>query len=143
MEKTKLGLSAKLVAALCFLFALFGGYVIAGVAAGYILICEENKWLKRMALKAILVLVTFSLLSLAINLLPDVMDMFIDMIRIFKSTFLYEVTGAVSRVVTWLSDILYLLKLAVYALLVIFAAFGKTVRLPLIDKICDKCISDN
>lgn len=143
MEKTKLGLKASLVAALCFILAYFGGYVIAPIAMAYVLICEENKWLKRMAVKAVLVMISFTVLSYAIDFLPDILDWFMDLVRIFKSDFGYTVTGTVSRILAFLNDSLYLVKLVVYILLVIFAAFGRSVRLPLIDKICDKCISND
>ena len=42
MEKTKLGISVALAAAALYFLGLFGGYIITGIAVGYVLLREES-----------------------------------------------------------------------------------------------------
>ena len=83
MEKTKLGLSVRLVGALCFLMCLFGGYTPALLLTGYILLCETDDGLKKTAITSVLLLVLFSAVTLVIGLIPDIMDVFEAMAAIF------------------------------------------------------------
>ena len=70
MVKTKLGLSIGLLSAVVYFTALFGGYIPLFLLAGYILIVEQNDWLKRVCCKAVLLLIGFSLLSVCIDVKP-------------------------------------------------------------------------
>lgn len=47
MKKTKLGISVGLLGAMLFFSCYFGGYTIAIIIAGYVLLFEENAWLKK------------------------------------------------------------------------------------------------
>src|SRR5574344_1340231 len=49
MEKTKLGIPVGLLGAAMLFACYFGGYLVSFVLAGYILLFEENAWLKRTA----------------------------------------------------------------------------------------------
>ena len=44
MQKTKLGISVGLLGAAIYFMGLFGGYLVAVLLAGYILMFEENEW---------------------------------------------------------------------------------------------------
>ena len=46
MEKSKLGIPVTLLAAAAALLGLYGGYVAVIVLVGYVLLVEENEWLK-------------------------------------------------------------------------------------------------
>lgn len=49
MQKTRMGISVGLMGAATYLCGLFGGLMVTVVIAGYILLFEENAWLKRAA----------------------------------------------------------------------------------------------
>ena len=49
MEKSKLGIAKELLAAGIFVGALAGGYVFAGLMVLYVLLKEDDQWLKEMA----------------------------------------------------------------------------------------------
>ena len=72
--KSKLGLSVGALGALVFFAALFGGYVGVLLVAGYIVLVEDNEWLRRSAVKAVFTLVFFSVLITVINLIPDLLQ---------------------------------------------------------------------
>lgn len=70
MEKTKLGLSVGLVgAALYFLGCI--NVIPAFLLAGYILIYEENAWLKKSAVKMIIIVVSFGLLLAGVGIIQN------------------------------------------------------------------------
>lgn len=48
-----------------------GGLLVAAVLTGYILIAESNLWLRRSAVKAIVLMIVFSVINIIVNLLPD------------------------------------------------------------------------
>ena len=71
MQKTKLGLSVGLVgAAICFLGAYY--FLGAVLLAGYVLLCESNEWLRKLAVKVVAIVVAFGLISVLIGALDDI-----------------------------------------------------------------------
>lgn len=71
MQKTKLGVSIGIVgAALCFLGCI--SYIPAVLLAAYVLIFEENEWLKKTAVKMMIVTISFSLALVGIGLIKDI-----------------------------------------------------------------------
>ena len=53
MEKSKLGISVGLLAALLYFLGLLSGYLVTVLVAGYILVAESNLWLRKSAVKAV------------------------------------------------------------------------------------------
>ena len=70
MEKTKLGISISVVGAGLYFIGMMG-IVATIIAAGYVLLFEENQWLKRVAVKAVAVVLFFAILSQALSLFSD------------------------------------------------------------------------
>lgn len=62
MQKTRLGISVGLLGAAIYFMGLFSGYLLAVLLAGYVLLFEENSWLRKNAVKAMSVMAVFSLL---------------------------------------------------------------------------------
>ena len=56
MPKTKFGITVGLFAAAIYFAAIFGGYVPVLLLGGYALIAEKDGWLKRVAIKAVAIL---------------------------------------------------------------------------------------
>ncbi len=135
MQKTKLGISVGMVGAAMFFFCLFGGYIPALLLGGYILLAEDNIWLKKTAVKAIALSVCFSILTILIGLIPD----FINIIRNF-STMIEEVVNlskadSLFNIILIIVDIVEILLFLVLGL----SAFSQgTVKIPFIDNMISK-----
>lgn len=70
MQKSKLGISVGLLgAALYFIGAI--SMLPALLLAGYVLLIEENEWLRKVAVKMVAIVVVFGILSIAFGLLQD------------------------------------------------------------------------
>ena len=76
MQRSKLGLPAGVAAALMYLVGLFGGYLAAIFAAGFILLQEEENFIRRAAVKTLLIMFAYSVLNVLILLLPDIIGIF-------------------------------------------------------------------
>lgn len=139
MLKTKLGISIALVgAAMYFLGAI--SFTPAVLLAGYVLIVEENEWLKRQAAKMIGVVVVFGVLSIAVGWIDDVVYMLGIIVRWFsKDTYL-----SVPANLTTLCQYIITLAKEVFLLMMGFMALGmKNVKLGVVDKQLDKFMSNN
>ena len=138
MLKTKLGVSIALVgAAMYFLGAL--SLIPAVLLAGYVLIVEENEWIKRQAARMIGVVVVFGLMSIAVGWIDDVVGMLNIIVRWFNS----DVYLTVPANLTYLVQ--YIISLAKEILLLVLGirALGmKGLKLPVIDKLLDKFMSN-
>ena len=78
MNRTKLGISAAAFVALTYLVAYFSGYLAIVVAVGFVFVFEKNEWLKKNVLKALVLLVCFSIANLVLYLIPDFLDVIYD-----------------------------------------------------------------
>lgn len=139
MLKTKLGISIALVgAAMYFLGAI--SFTPAVLLAGYVLIVEQNEWLKRQAAKMIGVVVVFGVLSIAVGWIDDVVYMLGIIVRWFsKDTYL-----SVPANLTTLCQYIITLAKEVFLLMMGFMALGmKNVKLGVVDKQLDKFMSNN
>lgn len=72
--KTKLGVSAGTMGALLYFTALFGGYVPLFIAAGYVLIKEENAFVRKAAYKSIILLLIFSAVSTLLSSFNEILS---------------------------------------------------------------------
>ena len=135
MQKTKLGISVGLLGAGLYFMGLFSGYMVTVLLAGYVLLCEENEWLKKAAVKAISVMVLFSFIGAIINLIPNVMSFIDHIVSMFGGSFYVGfISNLVNAVVTALNVIekLLLLGLGVKAL------NQGTIAVPVVDGLINK-----
>lgn len=135
MQKTKLGISVGLLGAGLYFMGLFSGYMVTVLLAGYVLLCEENEWLKKAAVKAISVMVLFSFVSAIINLIPNAMSFIDYIVSMFGGNFYVGfISNLVNAVVTALNVIekLLLLGLGVKAL------NQGTIAVPVVDNLINK-----
>ncbi len=135
MEKTKLGISAGILAAAAFLMAAFGGYVAMLLMAGYILLCEDSAWLKKMVVKALGILLLFSLAGWVITLIPTLLNLVDDVMNLFGKHFYPEKMYAGFNLLT---SILNLLRSILLIYLAVVAVLGKTWKVPFLDDLIDK-----
>lgn len=87
MQKTRLGISVGLLGAAIYFMGLFSGYLLAVLLAGYVLLFEENSWLRKNAVKAMSVMAVFSLLITVLNLVPNAIGFINDVVSIFGGSF--------------------------------------------------------
>ena len=132
MEKTKLGISVGLLAAATFFACYFGGYLVAVVLAGYILLFEENAWLKRSAVKGVALMIGFSLLSLFVNVIPMAIDFVDGFFALFNATFYVSL---VTKVVAVLQNVLNIAEMILFLVLGFKALKMQTVNVPVIDSL--------
>lgn len=135
MQKTKLGISVGLLGAALYFMGLFSGYMVTVLLAGYVLLFEENKWLRNAAVKAVAVMVLFSFVSAIINLIPNAMSFIDYIVSMFGGNFYVGfISNLVNAVVTALNVIekLLLLGLGVKAL------NQGTIAVPVVDGLINK-----
>ena len=72
MQKTRLGISVPLLAAAICFAAVFGGYVASIILVGYVLLREEDQWLRKTGVKAVAVMMLFSFISTIVGFVTDV-----------------------------------------------------------------------
>ena len=135
MQKTRLGVGVGLVAAAMYFIGLFGGYLAAIVLAGYVLLFEEDEWLKKTVVKVVSLMVLFSVLTGIINLIPDMMDCLSNFIKGFYG---FLVVGILSRTTTLAVIILDIIRTLLFIVLGFMALHQKTIAMPLIDKMINK-----
>lgn len=87
MQKTKLGISVGMLGAVLYFMGLFSGYLITILLAGYVLLCEDNEWLKKTAVKVISIMIVFSFWTTVIGLVPGVISVIDDVVSIFGGHF--------------------------------------------------------
>lgn len=132
MEKTKLGLSTGIVAAVAFLMFLFGGYTTGLLVLGYVLICEEDRWLKATALKALLLAVAFSVVNFVIGLLPELISILSSLLEIFGG---HLYISFISNVANFFGNVVSLLRWVAFAGLAVLALKNKSVPVKFVDNL--------
>ncbi|MCM1193786.1 MAG: hypothetical protein NC123_11570 [Butyrivibrio sp.] len=138
MLKTKLGISIALVgAAMYFLGAV--SFTPAVLLAGYVLIAEQNEWVKRQAAKMIGVVVLFSLLSIAVSWVDDIVAVLNIIVRWFNQEVYLSVPANLTSLLR------YIISTAEEVLLLVLGFMAlrmKNVKIVFIDKLLDKFMSN-
>lgn len=136
MQKTKLGVTVALLGAALYFSGLFSGYIITIVLAGYVLLMEENLWLKKAAVKSVALLMTFSILSAVLGLVPGLVNFIDDVFNIFGGSFSIRI---VTNIITMLRSALTLIETVLFLLLGLKALSQGNIGVPVVDKLVDKC----
>lgn len=133
MQKTKLGVSIGLAgAALCFLGCI--SYIPAFLLAGYVLIFEENEWLKKTAVKMMIVTISFGLALVGVGLIQNVfgvLDSTFGWIVPFRIKAPFNLDTSLRHIISFLENVV-LIVMGYKAL-----TLG-TIKSNFIDKIIDK-----
>ena len=135
MQKTKLGLSVGLLGAIFFFVSFFGGYIPTLLLAGYVLLVEDNAWLKRVTVKGVVLALVFSVLSALVNFIPNLMGLVDDVLRIFNENLYVPV---ISNIVNLILTILNLVEKVLFLLLGFMALKQKTIVIPPLDAFISK-----
>lgn len=135
MQRTKLGIGVGLFGAIIYLTGLLGGLLIPVIIAGYVLIMEDNEWLKKTAVKTVAIILTFSFIIAAFNLIPDTIGTIHNVAAIFGGRLSIAV---VSNIVSAIVSILNLLE-KIFLLALGYKALNQgNISVPIVDKLLDK-----
>lgn len=136
MQKSKLGISVALIGAALYFLGLFSGYLAVILLAGYVLLMEENVWLRKTAVKSVALLVLFSLISSVLGLIPSLVNFIDDIFNIFGGNFAIRF---LTNIINMLRSGINIIQIVVFLILGLKALNQGTVGIPLIDKMVDKC----
>lgn len=135
MQKTRLGISVGLLGAAIYFMGLFSGYLLAVLLAGYVLLFEENSWLRKNAVKAMSVMAVFSLLITVLNLVPNAIGFINGVVSIFGGSFYVAfLSNLISAAVAALNIIEKLLIIG----LGVKALTQGTIAVPVVDNLINK-----
>lgn len=135
MQKTRLGITVGLLGSAMFFMGLFSGYFTALLLAGYILLFEQNAWLRRSAVKAISLMVFFSLVVMLLNIIPDLCSVINNFVFIFNGSFNITV---LDRFFNALVSGVNVIEKIVFMILGLKALSQGTIVIPMIDKFISK-----
>lgn len=135
MQKTRLGISVGLFGTLLYMAGLYGGYLITILLAGYVLLFEENEWLKKSAIKAVALMVLFSVVSSLIYLLPNVVNFIGDVIGVFGGGFYFS---WLSNLANTIQSALNIIETILFIGLGVKALNQGDIAVPVVDKLIGK-----
>ncbi len=135
MSKTKLGVAVGLVGAAVYLGSLFGGYTVLILLAGYCLLFEENAWLKKTCVKAVVLVIMFSMLRTLLGLIPDVLYIVSDFLSLLTLNVHFSY---LNNIFSFLINIVDLLKTVLFLYLGYVSVHEGTFAIPMVDKLISK-----
>ena len=135
MQQTKLGITVGMLGAAIYLTGLFSGYVVAILMTGYVLLFEENGWLKRSAVKAVSLMVFFSFITILINLIPNAVSCIGYIAAMFGGSFH---VGFISNLVSAVTSAIDIIEKLLFIGLGIKALNQGTIAVPVVDKLVSK-----
>ncbi|MBQ8005255.1 MAG: hypothetical protein IJ303_02970 [Clostridia bacterium] len=135
MQKTRMGISVGLLAAVIYFSGFFAGFLTTTLLAGYVLLFEENGWLRRNTIKAFVLMIIFMLASAIIGFIPNLLDFIYDIVVLFNGSFSYL---KVSQFLSIITDILSIAEKVLFLVLGFMALNQRSVNLPVIDNLINK-----
>lgn len=135
MQKTRLGITAGAVGAAAYLAGFFGGYIVVILIAGYVLFFEENAWLRRCVVKAVVLMLFFTFVIGCINLVPDVLGVISSFVSIFGGSFKISI---IDNIVSSITSLLVVFE----KLLILGLGFKATRQETIVIPFFDSKVSD-
>ncbi len=132
--KTKLGISVGLLAAITYLMGLFSGYTVLVLIAGYVLICEEDTFLKKSAVKAFLIMLIFSVIYYVIGFLPSLISLVSDLLGVFGVNWYPSV---ISSLTSFFRSGISIIEDIIMIVMALLALKQKSINIGFIDKMFD------
>lgn len=136
MQKSKLGISVALIGAALYFLGLFSGYFAIVLLAGYVLLMEENVWLKKTAVKSVALLMLFSLILSVVGLIPSLINFIDDIWNIIGRSFSIRF---LTNIINMLRSGISLVQTVLFLILGLKALNQGTIPVPIIDKMVEKC----
>lgn len=133
--KSKLGISVGLFGAGIYLGNLVGGILVSILLLGYVLLFEENEWLKVCVIKATVLSMLFTFVTMVVELIPRTIGTVDNLMRIFDGDFTVQFLSNVSL---FLNYGIGLLEMVVFLLLAFKALNQRTMNIPVVDGMIKK-----
>lgn len=141
--KSKLGIHCGFLACLCFLVGQFFGGVALTILVGYILLREENEFLRFSALKALVLVLFVYGLNTIIGLLPDCFGLIDTITRIADADTPFnslEFVSKFNQFLNLITSIISYAKTILMLLLAVNACKIKTIKIPKVDDVITKFV---
>ena len=135
MQKTKLGISVGLLGSAIFFTGLFAGYLAVIILTAYVLLFEENPWLRRSAVKAVTLMIFFSLVSALMNLMPDILNFIKNMVAIINLTINFDI---INKIVTAFDSGLHIVEKILFIGLGLKAIYQSTIVITMVDNLISR-----
>lgn len=135
MKSAKLGISVGLIGAIIYFSSAFGGYLIALLLCGYVLLAEDNPWLRKTSVKSVLLLVSFSLISVILSIIPEIWGAITSLLMAFNK---YPSSSFISGFNSAINSVISIARSGMFVILGLKAFNQGTIRLPIIDALIDK-----
>lgn len=134
MEKTKLDISVGLLGAILYFSGLIN-FLVLVILAGYVLLFENNAWLRKSAVKAVVIVIAFSVASIIIGISNSIFDILNTPLSWFRIPFRISWPLSIDSIVLRALDIIEKVILLVLG----FKAFSQgSMNLGPIDNIIDR-----
>ena len=138
MQKTKLGISVGTLCAAIYFTGIFGGYVTAVFLAGYVLLVENNEWLRKNAVKAIVLMIIFSIVTAIINLIPDAISC---VEHIMSAMGLVFSENCLSNLIAAITSVIDICQKLLFIILGTKALYQGTIHIPSVDRFINKYVN--
>ena len=135
MQKAKLGISVGLLGAAIYFTSLFSGYLVPVILTGYVLLFEENDWLRKNAVKAVSLTVFFSFVIVVINLIPNVISFINYIVSMFGGNFHI---AFISNLVNAATSAIDIIEKVLFIGLGLTALNQGSISVPVVDKLINK-----
>ncbi|NLD46726.1 MAG: hypothetical protein GX660_05935 [Clostridiaceae bacterium] len=136
MEKTKLGISVGLLGSALYFTGLLNYFALI-ILAGYVLIFEENEWLKKSAVKVVTIIIAFTIVSTLFSISNNILDIL--NVPLSWIRFSFRLSWPL-KIDTIALKVLSILQSGILIILGFKALTQGTIKLGPIDKIIDKNI---
>lgn len=137
MQKTKLGISVGFLGAAIYFLGLFSGYLVVALLVGYVLLFEQNEWLRKCAVKAITLMLVISFVVTVINLIPNSISFINSVFSILGGSFSI---GFITSIINAIVGAIGIIEKLLFLGLGLTALNMGTIAIPAVDKLVNKCI---
>jgi len=134
MEKTRLGVTISLMGGALYFVGIMGIIPLV-ILAGYVLLMEGNQWLRRVAIKAVAVVLFFTILSSIVTLVGESSALLNNIVMLFNGTINL---GTVNRIIAITRNVITILQVLFLLLLGFKAMKMGDLRLGAVDSTIDK-----
>lgn len=137
MQKTKLGISVGFLGAAIYFLGLFSGYLVVALLVGYVLLFEQNEWLRKCAVKAITLMLVISFVVTVINLIPNSISFINSVFSLLGGSFSI---GFITSIINAIVGAIGIIEKLLFLGLGLTALNMGTIAIPAVDKLVNKCI---
>lgn len=135
MQKSKMGISVALLGAALYLTAMFGGTMSVLLLAGYILLAEDNQWLRLTAVKAATIFFFFTFAGAMVDYVPNAISLISSVATLFKGGFSVPV---LTNIVAVVHNVLDFIEKVFLTILAVKALNQGTIAVPFVDNLVVK-----